>query len=249
MKLRGMTFADVAKEIRAKVGSVKETYSKAANGGKKDFGPYIEALWKGARPLAHGDPAMTYLQNRGLDIGVAPSQLRYHARVKFTPNGGGAANYHPAMLAQVVSPDASRRTVHITYLTEDGQKANVSPCRKMAPGAIPEGGAVRLAASAETMGIAEGIETALSASQLFGVPVWAATSAPIMLKWQPPKTVKHVLIFGDTDDSFTGQLAAYGLASHLLAKGFGVEVRLPDRAHGGAKGADWNDVLSNGGAS
>ena len=41
-------------------------------------------------------------------------------------------------------------------------------------GTMPTGAAVRLMPHEEMLGIAEGIETALSASILFNVPVWAA---------------------------------------------------------------------------
>jgi putative DNA primase/helicase len=46
-----------------------------------------------------------------------------------------------------------------------------------------------------------------------------------------------VIIFGDHDESFAGQSAAYGLAHRLKSEGFDVEVRLPTFL------GDWNDEL------
>jgi putative DNA primase/helicase len=91
--------------------------------------------------------------------------------------------------------------------------------------------------SGDTLGIAEGIETALAASQLFHLPVWACLNAGLLQKWEPPKTVKRVVIFADNDPSYAGQAAAYGLA-YKLQSAFDVEVRTPDNP-----GDDWNDIL------
>jgi putative DNA primase/helicase len=51
--------------------------------------------------------------------------------------------------------------------------------RKMMPGSVPKGSAVRLTpvVPGGTLGIAEGIETALSVSILFNMPCWAAIGA------------------------------------------------------------------------
>jgi len=46
-----------------------------------------------------------------------------------------------------------------------------------------------------------------------------------------------VAIFGDCDESFTGQAAAYALARRLVADGVSVVVRIPD-----TMGQDWADV-------
>jgi putative DNA primase/helicase len=96
-------------------------------------------------------------------------------------------------------------------------------------------------ASAETMGIAEGIETALSAHLLYDVPVWSALSAGGLTAFEPPSTCKSLLIFGDADGSYTGQASAYALAHKLAAKGLNVDVRLPPEV-----GCDFNDMLKTG---
>ena len=94
------------------------------------------------------------------------------------------------------------------------------------PGKLPDNVAIRLAPAGKVLGIAEGIETALSASALFEVPVWAAISAPLLRKWRPPEGVEKVMIFGDNDKSFTGQEAAYHLARQL-SDSVEVEVKIP----------------------
>ena len=63
------------------------------------------------------------------------------------------------------------------------------------------------------LGIAEGIETALAAHAIFGVPTWAALSADGMARWQWPAEVKRVTIFADAGDA--GRQAAATLADRL----------------------------------
>jgi putative DNA primase/helicase len=89
------------------------------------------------------------------------------------------------------------------------------------------------------LGIAEGIETALGALKRTGVPTWAAYSATLLEQFQPPETVKKIVIFGDNDESFTGQKSAFVLAHRLKREGFDVEVRIPD-----CVGTDWADEVS-----
>lgn len=199
-------------------------------------------LWKSGDPLDGEDLASRYLANRGISFIEYPKQLRFLGTTPYT-HSDKKISYHPAMLALFVGPDRESRTLHVTYLDQDGRKADLEPARKLAPGPVPKGGAVRLAASAETMGVAEGIETALSAMILDGVPVWSALSAGALLNWQPPPGARNVIVYGDTDASFTGQSAAYSLAHKLRTEGYAVDVRLPPLEVGGAKGADWNDVL------
>jgi putative DNA primase/helicase len=105
------------------------------------------------------------------------------------------------------------------------------------PGTVPKGAAVRLAEVADILGIAEGIETALAASVLYRVPVWSGLNAAGLEAWCPPETVRDIIVFGDHDERFSGQKAAYALAYRLSSK-WRVEVRIPTQP-----GTDWNDVL------
>ena len=152
------------------------------------------------------------------------------------------------MIAKVDPSDdakaqGQKAALHRTYLDTLGNKAEVSTPRKMM-GTMPVGAAVRLMPYTDTLGIAEGIETALSASILHGVPTWAALNAGLLADWTPPANVETVFIFGDNDFSYTGQAAAYALGQKLRARGLRVIVELPIRTD-----TDWNDVLNEKGVT
>lgn len=90
------------------------------------------------------------------------------------------------------------------------------------------------------LGLAEGIETALSASELFKVPVWSVIAAFNFKQFVPPEGVRKLILFADADLNFVGQREAYCAAAVLKQRypALEVEVRLPD-----FPGWDWNDVL------
>lgn len=167
----------------------------------------------------------------GLDALGALAQVKH-------PNG----EYYTAMVGKVCDMDGVICALHVTYLTPDGKQISANPKKQLMTGMrFPKGGAIRLAKiRTEVLGIAEGIETALSVNQLFGVPCWAATSAAMLKCWQPPegKGIKKVIVFGDNDSNGVGQKAAESLRVRLQSEGFEVEVRIPD-----VEGWDWNDVL------
>ena len=187
---------------------------------------YAESL----RAEATKTPRSIYLENRGL---ILPPGLDWHPSVDYRVDGEVVARY-PAMLAPVLR-DVQFLTYHVTYL-QDGHKAPVDPCRKLLPGPGLKGAAVPLWPAAEVMGIAEGIETAIAASMLFEVPVWAALNTSLLKSWRPPEIAKRVLIFGDNDKNFAGQAAAYALG-HRLHGAVDVEVHFPEQR------GDYNDVL------
>jgi putative DNA primase/helicase len=86
--------------------------------------------------------------------------------------------------------------IHRTFLLDDGS-AKAPPGKKMLDAV--GGGSVRLAPVRDDghLGIAEGIETALSAQAIFGVPTWAALSADGLRRWQWPAGLNRVTIFAD----------------------------------------------------
>jgi putative DNA primase/helicase len=199
----------------------------------------MNRLWCASKPVTPGDHVDQWMRNRGLGASSYPVCLRSHAGLR---HRGPPVTVHPGMIAMVSAPTGKPVMIHRTFLTADGAKAPVEKVRMFCAGKVPPGSAVRLAPAATTMGVAEGIETALATTMLFGIPTWAALSDGGMEKFEPPTAVEHLKIFGDNDANGSGQKAAYALASRLAGR-MSVEVKIPDTA-----GSDWNDVLLNAGA-
>ena len=175
-------------------------------------------------------PRSRYLEGRGLTM---PPGLLWHPSVDYRQDGEIVGSY-PAMLAPVTR-NGQFLTCHVTYL-QDGDKAPVDPCRKLLPGPGLKGASVELYPAGPTLGIAEGIETAIAASMMHQVPVWASLNTSLMKSWTPPEQVERVIVFGDHDRNHAGQAAAYTLA-HRLHGRVHVELRFPDMP------GDFNDVL------
>jgi phage/plasmid primase-like uncharacterized protein len=85
--------------------------------------------------------------------------------------------------------------------------------------------------------IAEGVEDALAAHELTGLPAWAALSSGNMGALDLPHCIREVLILADMDESGAGLEGAHKLADRLREEGREAEVRIPKR------GKDPNDVL------
>jgi phage/plasmid primase-like uncharacterized protein len=210
----------------------RSTPSRTASGAWRRAA--IEKVWAETLDPHHPSAALLqrYLAGRSLHHeGLAIRTLRFHPNLPYWENGCQIGRY-PAMIARVTSPTGALVTLHRTYLTDDGTKAPVAAPRKLM--AYPEdlrlaGSAIRLARPTHdgTLGLAEGIETALAVILLTDQPTWAATSAGMLERFQPPKSVKVLIIWADRDRSGTGERSARILAERVSASGLTVEVRLP----------------------
>jgi putative DNA primase/helicase len=185
-----------------------------------------------AQFVERGDPVWTYL-NRRTGIENVPPSIRYHPALWHSDE----KKRFPAMLAVMQYADGKGASVHRTYLTPEGGKAPIEKAKKLMQGLSINGSCVRLSGVRPVIGIAEGIETALAASVMFGFPVWAASNASVMEKWEPPAGIEEVIVCADNDVSFTGQKAAFNLANRLKLKGLEVSVKVPPEA-----GMDWADL-------
>lgn len=232
MQVHGWDFHTAASKVDEIVGNVEAQPIKQGidETARKQM---LNRLWADSRRLQHGDPAMTYLASRCALPRELPPALRFSPAC-FAPDGVN----RPALLALVQNADDTAANIHRTFLGPTG-KADMPNPRAMCPGAIPDGSAVRLfPVSGERLGIAEGIETAFAAAERFGVPVWSAINTTMLAKWQPPATVKEVWIFGDCDQKYGGQAAAYTLAAKLAGPyKLAVRVMIPEQF-----GTDWADV-------
>lgn len=181
-----------------------------------------------------------YLRNRGITLPLPPT-LRFHRALLHAES----KRLLPAMVGAVQGPDRSVVGVHRTYISPTGTKASVE-LAKMSLGPI-SGGAVRLAAAAETLAICEGIETGLSYMQLTGIPTWAALSTSGIRSIVLPKIVRTVIIAHDHDeiDPRTGMRPGLA-AAEAAARRFESEWRIVQFATPAYGLKDFNDMLITG---
>ncbi len=198
----------------------------------------LARLWSACADLTPGDPVAIYLRQR---LNAAPwplpRALRYHPALPYWHDGATLGTW-PAMLAAITSPAGDLVALHRTWLTRDGRKADVPTAKKLTPAAGPVlGGCIRLGepTQAGSIGIAEGIETALAAGLASGLPVCAAYSAAALAAWQWPESARALLVFADADPA--GAAAAARLCSRAEAAGLRAEALTPNRP-----GADWCDL-------
>ena len=88
------------------------------------------------------------------------------------------------------------------------------------------------------MGLAEGIETALSAMQLFGVPCWATLGNERFGLVTIPESVRELHLFVDNDPG--GDLAEERAREAYSRAGRHITAIRPTNLD-----EDWNDVLRN----
>ena len=226
-----LTFPETLKKISSVVGMATETEQKPSVDPKIA----LTKLWQNSKPLTGSDPVSKYLHSRSLNL--TPLEIKY------CPNcwESGTKKKYPAMIARVRNKQSKPITLHRTYL-EGNKKANISSPKKLMPGTENlNGAAVRLFNRGgmfedDTLGVAEGIETAISATQMFLVATWACLSNVNLEHFEPPESVRKVMIFSDNDPNFVGQKSAYILANRLYNKDVLVELVMPNRK-------DFNDEL------
>lgn len=257
--LKGWTFREVLREVDGALGGgptvVVPVVSRPAK--KVDIAEqerlnaelraYQKTLWSESVQMIDekAEVLRRYLQGRGLDVHEDIYALRLHPSLAYVDEDGKFVARYPAMIARVAAPDNTRVTLHRTYLTEDGRKAPVEKAKKLLP--YPDdlsmhGAAIRLAPPAVVLGIAEGIETAMAATALFGIPCWAAISAAVLRGFEPPPGTEWVMIFADKDVSEAGRKAAEALSETLIKRGLAVTTHYPPLdIPPGSKGVDWMD--------
>lgn len=238
MDFTGWDFKKAASEVDKIVGNVQpaEVKTKTTDPAKRlrriasELKPYGESV----------NPVRMYLRSRGLSgISCDSAAMKWHPALPYYDKGECLGKFN-AMVCLVSSPTGEPLTYHLTYLTKDGEKADLRAARKIiTPVQKISGGAIRLKRiEFNHLGIAEGIETALSVTKMYGIPCWSVMSSNGIETFQPPEGIRSLTIFADNDSSFTGQAAAYACAKRLTVKGYRVDVEMPDE-----RDTDYNDEL------
>lgn len=205
--------------------------------------------------------ARKYMQARGL-AGILDDdrpRLRYAPRLPYwqapiEPSGKPVLlGRFPALLAPVETLSGDLVSLHRTYLRADGsgkldakvagKAAKIEAKKMMQPtrDGATAGAAIRLYPATHRLALTEGIETALSVRIATGWPVWACMNAHGLAAVKLSDETREIAVWGDNDESGTGQRAAYSLADRLAAEGRNVRVLIPPHP-----GADWLDILDVG---
>lgn len=191
-------------------------------------------LWRDSVPLG-GTQAAAYLERRSLF--AASQALRF---CEAAPLGRGRdVRFRPALVAAVQDGE-TLLAVQRTFLEwgRPRRARDLGDPRRML--GRPYGGAVRLAEPGPVLGLAEGIETAMSAMVILGLPVWATLGSKRLCTISLPPGVERLVLLPDRDAA--GRAGAARALEVYVSAGLRVEVVWPPVGF-----KDWNDVLRKGG--
>ena len=230
----GLRLAEAIDRLKAGAGEARpwreeQLATKADDAGTRAKRDQALAIWHASRPIG-GTIAETYLRTaRAIRIDL-PESLRFHPGL---PVAGPDSATWPAMVAGVTTLDGAVIAIQRTFLARDGSgKALIEgPKRSLAP---LGNGAVRLGEPIQSLGLAEGIETGLSAMERYLVPVWCALGSNLA-RIALPDPVRNVVLFGDRGAA--GEEAAENARSIIRSQGRRVAVCFP------SIGKDFNDEL------
>lgn len=234
----GLSFAEARERLRREAGSLppaQESRLPVASPGRLDEEARrkqleARAIWRASKPI-EGSVAEAYLREaRSIRLPELPECLRCHPGLQPSPREEGI---FPAMVAAVTDGSGEVVAIQRTFLAADGSaKAKISASkRSLGPVGL---GAVRLAPAAFLLGVGEGIETSLSAMEIFQVPVWAVLGSNLS-RLDLPRSVRNVVVFGDCGSA--GEAAAAKACQIYRSQGRKVAVRFPEL------GDDFNDEL------
>lgn len=182
-------------------------------------------IWRKASPIA-GTWAAAYLVARGLDPPF-PSAARFLPACERYP--------YPTLVAAITDSQARVVAVEMTYLDPGRpRKAEIATQRRVFGPAF--GASIHCGRAGATLGLAEGLETALSAQRLFRVPTWAAAAERLAAVEIPP-VVQRLVYFGDPDPAGAAALAKLRQAHP--------KIEVIDRTSP-LHGHDWNDLARSG---
>lgn len=244
----GLTFPEAKDEaVRLATGVAPTTVVSFDDAAKKRA---LAKAWAQATPN-HPD-LQAYFASRGIERAFAADpMLRWHVDLpwRVTDEQGTRKGSAPGLLYRLFQwreGEMVSVTLHRTWPTGCPKKKMVMPgATKMAGVFCPLGG---LPKDGE-MGIAEGLESALSLRQLMlsargaDLPFWPTYSAEQMVRFQPPPGVKVLHIGMDVDYSYTGQAAAYELARRLRVNRPEIEINIVRPTPVDGVDHDFNDEL------
>lgn len=185
-------------------------------------------LWEESTPLRHC-LAEAYLRRRAVPAGLwGSAALRFHPRMTSLDDRAK----RPALVAAISDAQGALQGVQVTLLSAHGTaKAALATPRRVIGKLM--GGLVRLAEVQDELALGEGVETMLTASDVFGVPAWAALSADNLSGMIISRSLRRLIIAADNDGA--GMRAAETLRARMTSSTL-VEIEAAPPGFN-----DWND--------
>jgi putative DNA primase/helicase len=239
----GKAFKVLASEVDQIIGNEYTQDKTRVNPARTSLAQQRERVSRKYSKLTtlRGTTADSYLKGRGINSLPADS-------VRFCDKQPADGKNLQAIYALATDDRGELCYLHRTLLDGD-KKANTGGAAKKMMKLqedsyleFAKSVAIRMFPIASTLGIAEGIETALACHQITKCHTWATMNTAFMKKFRAPAGVKNLIIFADADSNSAGHAAAFVCAeANLKAKNDleTVSVRWP------AQG-DFNDLLLNG---
>lgn len=187
-----------------------------------------ERIWNESCPLSF-TAAEAYLRRRAIPESLwASPALRFHPRMTSLDD----RLRRPALVAAITDAEGALQGVQVTLLSAHGTAKAAVPTPRRVIGKLM-GGVVRLHEAQGELAIGEGVETMLSAADIFHWPAWAALTADNLSRLAIAAPVQQLIIAADNDDA--GLRAAQALRSHVRATTAVSIEAAPDGY------SDWND--------
>lgn len=202
----------------------------------KRWSLYAQQIFDASVPLQR-TAGEHYLAQRGIvDIPVS-EDIRFLERSPYQAC--------PAIVSRITDARVHNdyMSLHFIFMKADGSKAfplHRGNNKHLLGNHQTQGGVIRTTDDTEVelgLGVAEGLEDALSAMMIFKTPVWAAISAGNIANHLPAISgIDTLCLFGDNDDA--GHKAVRTAIKRLSNDGLTVKPAFPPKCY-----KDWNDYL------
>ncbi len=192
---------------------------------------HAHAVWLKRRPI-EGTLAEIYLRCRGITLPL-PDALG-HVDEAWCSD---IKDKSQALVAPILSSAGHVTAIQQIFLSSETQDAwrDARGRRSKRTLGPMHDGCVRLGMPASTLGLAGSVEDALSAMQIFSIPVWATCGEGRLSRvWVPPD-IETLVIFADADEP--GEREARKCIRAPQFSHCRVELAPPER------GKDWTDML------
>lgn len=197
-------------------GPVHEVSAERDSPRRETLSDWGRNKWARTRRITRGDIAGRYLASRGVSIPPTGSALRWHHDCWLSDEHSGAALV--GLVTAAADPTVTM-SLQFTWLSRDARKID----RRCLKGHGIRGGVIRLfPGSGDSLGVAEGTETALALHKLTGTQCWSTINADNLAEFVVIDGVRDLIVAVDND--IAGRGAARCARARYLEAGARVKM-------------------------